>query len=265
MKIRDSSFLSKFLQKISWFIYHKLENHNNPNFSSNGEAHFLKDFLSNHQNQKVTVWDVGANVGNWAETFIQFASKWKVEYDLHLFEPTQECLGILQSKFSNNSNVTIHPYGLSDTEKETSIFYDKAQSGLASLYERDLAFLGIDRPLSEKETIQLKKGVNIIEEFSISHIHLMKTDVEGHELQVFESLEKYLHSSFIDMIQFEYGGTNLDARSYLKDYFKLLQEKGYQLFKMMPKSLRPQQYQLALENFQYANYVALNIEVSKNN
>lgn len=265
MRIKKQSILFQPIKKLAWYFYHRLENNINPNFSSNGEAHFLKDFLKNHQNQKVTVWDVGANVGNWAETFIQFAQDWKVAYDLHLFEPTQECLAILNKKFLNNPNITIHPYGLSDTEKETTIFYDKAKSGLASLYERDLAFLGIDRPLSEQETIQLKKGDAIIEKHAISKIHLMKTDVEGHELQVFEGLGKYLEPNFIESIQFEYGGTNLDARSYLKDYFKLLQERGYQLFKIMSKSLRPQQYRLALENFQYANYVALSTEVSKSN
>ena len=59
-------------------------------------------------------------------------------------------------------------------------------------------------------------------------------------------------------IQFEYGGTYIDAHLLLKDIFWLLTSYGYRLHKICPHELRMvDHYERRLENFQYKNWVAL--------
>ena len=76
----------------------------------------------------------------------------------------------------------------------------------------------------------------------------------------FHGLGDYLNSGFIDVIQFEYGGANLDSHTSLMDIFYLLNSSGFELYKIMPSYLQYRQYKPFMENFQYANYVALSSE-----
>jgi FkbM family methyltransferase len=46
---------------------------------------------------------------------------------------------------------------------------------------------------------------------ALSHIHLLKLDVEGNEMKTLQGLGDYLNSQFIDCIQFEYGNCNLSS------------------------------------------------------
>ena len=67
-----------------------------------------------------------------------------------------------------------------------------------------------------------------------------------------------LNQGRIHRIQFEYGGTYIDARILLKDMFDLLTPYGYRLHKIYPNRLQPvERYDQRLENFQYQNWVAL--------
>ena len=59
------------------------------------------------------------------------------------------------------------------------------------------------------------------------------------------------------MIQFEYGGTTLDAGTSLRDLYRLLSDRGYRLAKLYPDALEIRPYRPWMEHFSYANYVAL--------
>ena len=48
-----------------------------------------------------------------------------------------------------------------------------------------------------------------------SKIDLLKLDVEGHELYLL-SAKKFI--SKISVIQFEFGGCNIDTRTYFRDF-----------------------------------------------
>ena len=81
--------------------------------------------------------------------------------------------------------------------------------------------------------------------------------MEGHELAVLEGLGKYLNNDFIDFIQFEYGGCNLDSKTRLIDFFNIFEEKGFIVCKIMKKGLEIRKFEYWMENFQYYNYVAI--------
>lgn len=88
-------------------------------------------------------------------------------------------------------------------------------------------------------------------------------DVEGHEKAVFEGMGDFLNPDFVDYVQFEYGGANLDSMTSLMNLYELFEFKGFVLAKIMPKGLQVRNYEPFLENFEYSNYVAISKKVIK--
>ena len=111
--------------------------------------------------------------------------------------------------------------------------------------------------MNKNEKVDVIRLDQFINEHQIPHIHFMKIDIEGHEIQAFKGLGNYLDNQFIDYIQFEYGGANLDSRSSLMELYKLFEGNGYSIAKIMPKHLEMRRYQPFMDNFQYSNYVAI--------
>lgn len=64
----------------------------------------------------------------------------------------------------------------------------------------------------------------------------MKLDAEGHELQVLHGAERLLAHNTIDIIQFEFGGCNIDSRTCFQDFFYLLNPQ-YRLFQILRDGL----------------------------
>ena len=153
----------------------------------------------------------------------------------------------------------LNNFGASDKNCEATIFYDKEQSGLASLYRRNLNAYNLE--LSKSESIKLKRLDNYIDEKSISHIDFIKIDIEGHELRAFEGFGKYLNGNFVDYIQFEYGGANLDSHTSLMELYNFLENRGFKIAKVMKNGLEIRKYSPFMDNFNYANYVAISDKV----
>lgn len=135
------------------------------------------------------------------------------------------------------------------------IYYDVKGSELASMYQRNLNMC--DNKLNIKEEIKTERLDKYIEQSEIKHIDFMKVDVEGHEMVVFEGMGRYLNSDFVNYIQFEYGGANLDSMTSLMNFYKLFESKGFRLAKVVPGGLQIRVYESFLENFEYSNYVAI--------
>jgi hypothetical protein len=151
--------------------------------------------------------------------------------------------------------VHLNKKGHTDTEKICHIYYDKEQSGLSSLYKRDLNGYNIE--LSKSEEIETICALNYIEREQIPHIDYLKIDIECHELKAFEGFGKYFSSDFIDFIQFEYGGCNLDSHTSLMELYAFLEGKRFKVGKVFPRGLEVRSYNQYMENFSYANYVAI--------
>jgi FkbM family methyltransferase len=250
--VRKEKAIEKRLRDIIFTIYNRIENNNNAIFSSNGEEYFLNLFLKTDIN---IVFDVGANMGEYSKLLLKKSKDLNKDIELHIFEPLSTCFNKIQNEFSHGENIFLNNFGISDEEKETEIYFDAAGSSFASLYQRDLS--KINKQLNQKEKIKLRRVDNYITEVKIPKIDLLKIDVEGHELNVLKGVGKFLDSDFIKAIQFEYGGANLDSRTYLKDLYNILEPKGYIMCKIMRNSIQPRNYESKMENFQYANYLAV--------
>jgi methyltransferase, FkbM family len=86
--------------------------------------------------------------------------------------------------------------------------------------------------------------------------NLLKLDVEGHELSVLEGAYSMLRS--VEVVQFEFGGCNIDSRTFFQDYYYLLKDQGFCIFRLGPRGLIPvKRYSEVDEAFTTTNYLAL--------
>ncbi len=255
----------KVLRQISIQLFNYIENNNVVSFSGNGEKIFIEK-LFNYLNKtrtnvlsNIVLFDIGANVGDYSMILKTNGNKNNLDYEIHLFEPTQYCFNEILKKFRNEKNFILNNFGISHKNSKSKIYYDNKGSGLASLYQRNLKHYSIE--LEKIEEITLRRLDEYIEENAIKHINFMKIDIEGHELRALEGMGDYLNCNFIDFIQFEYGGANLDSHSSLLELYNLFGSNGFKVAKVMPKGLEVREYKPFMDNFNYANYVAISKKV----
>lgn len=56
-------------------------------------------------------------------------------------------------------------------------------------------------------------------ESHVEHIHLLKIDVEGHELDVLHGATEMFQRKAIDVVTFEFGGCNIDTHTFFQNFF----------------------------------------------
>lgn len=257
------NIIQRKLRTLFIKLFNYIENNGNIHFDRNGEKMFTDNLFNIYSkaNKGLTVFDVGANIGSYVQMVYNKAIATGVDVDIHAFEPTNACYNVLVSKFEDNKNIKICRKAVSNKVGTQDIFYDKEKSGLASLHKRNTSFLPID--INQSERVETTRLDNYVEENNIAHIHLLKIDIEGHELAAFEGAGKYLNAGFIDFIQFEYGGANLDSHTTLADFYQLLLPHGFKIAKIMRNGLQIRDYNAVMDNFIYANYVAVSSEIAR--
>jgi FkbM family methyltransferase len=199
--------------------------------------------------------------GGYADMINENSIKNDINSTLHLFEPTKSCFTTISSKFSENKNIKLNNFGASDSDSSAIIYYDKEESGLASLYQRNLDSYNLE--LDKSEEISLKRLDNYIEINNIEHIDFIKIDIEGHKLKAFEGFGKYLNGDFVGYIQFEYGGANLDSHTSLMEIYKFLNDRNFKIAKIMKNGLEVREYKPYMDNFNYSNFVAVSKKLLK--
>ena len=109
---------------------------------------------------------------------------------------------------------------------------------------------------SDIKEVIIRRMDDFCREKAIGHIHFLKLDVEGHELKALEGAHEMMASDAVDFIQFEFGGCNIDSRTYFQDFYYLLKDK-YRISRIVKDGLCPvNQYKETYENFVTTNYFA---------
>jgi len=219
----------------------------------NGELEVIQFVRDRIGPDHAVIFDVGANKGEFSKRILD---AWVGRsFDLYVFEPSKKTFALLQSTLKNDEFVHLVNLGLSERPDTVELYSDKEGSGLASVYPRDLAFRNID--FSRKETIELTTLDLFCEQSGITAIDFLKLDVEGHELAVLRGGQKLFSAGKIRIVQFEFGGCNIDSRTYFKDYYNFF-SKDYDLYRILSNGLRKiDAYSEKLEVFQSANYLAI--------
>ena len=223
---------------------------NNADISTNGELDLIRRVFPSSK----VVFDIGANVGDWASLALSV----NPNIALHCFEPSATTFTHLSSR-TFPASVTRNNFGLSSTPGDAVLYVFGNGAGINSLYRR--AGLedgwGLASPTAH-EPVHLETFDSYCAANRIDTVDFCKVDVEGHELEVFKGMSTSLNNRTVQLVQFEYGGCNIDSRVLLKDIFEHFAVYGYHLYKIGPKSLRQiLRYDQRLENFQYQNWVAV--------
>lgn len=91
----------------------------------------------------------------------------------------------------------------------------------------------------------------------IRNIDFLKIDVEGDELNVLYGASNMLEMRGIKAIQFEFGGTHIDSRTYFRDFWNLLSPQ-YDIYRVIQNGLhRICKYTELLEIFACQNFLAI--------
>ena len=187
------------------------------------EAKTALDFLAMRGINKPVVLDIGANVGSYSDAILRF----NPEATIFAFEPSQVARRELESKFIDDSRVVIFPFALSNSNSIGILHSDFSGSGLASLTKRRLGHFGISfEHYEEVEIVTLdtwRKDHLIIPD-------LLKMDVEGHELDVLKGGIETL--ALVQVVQFEFGGCNIDTRTFFQDFWYLFTEAGFTIYRI---------------------------------
>lgn len=222
-------------------------------YAHNGEAWLSAEIRHMISSPTAILFDVGANQGVFAKNLIR---TWQgLNYRLYAFEPSAKTFTILQNQVADLPYVQLINKGLGETPGRVNLYSDKEGSGLASVYPRDLSHHRID--FSSTETIELTTLDDFCASEKIDQIDFLKLDVEGHELAVLKGGKRMLGEGRVHLVQFEFGGCNIDSRTFFRDYFNFFKE-GYQLHRILSDGLEPlPEYSERLEVFQSANYLAV--------
>lgn len=171
--------------------------------------------------------DAGANVGEWT------AAALDANPGAHVFafEPQQACIEALDSL---GPRVTAACAALGD-ENDTAVL---RSSGHPTCLGASIA----DRPgagHTHEETVEVRRLDDAMAAQGITRIHVLKVDVEGHELDVLCGAVRLLENG-IDVVQFEFNDCGRQAGVTYAAIHMLLADCGYECFRMMdPASLIP--------------------------
>jgi len=217
--------------------------------STSREVDACLSLISSEVKSNLRVVDVGANVGSWSSALLdrhRNAEVWA-------FEPSETASQILRQRFKGVSNLRIFRNAVSADKEEKTLYFDRPGSALSSLSKRRLDHFNIGFNGSEQiSSIRL-------DDLCRSHDwwpHIIKLDIEGHELGALSGAETAMRRA--SLIQFEFGGANIDSRTFFQDFYYLLSENGFKIFRISPwRLIKIDKYSELDEVFQTTNFIAI--------
>jgi FkbM family methyltransferase len=221
--------------------------------ATNGELRLQRMVIdSTRSGSGMTVFDVGARIGDWSKAFIDYASGRGVEFAIHAFEPVPSSRQKLRENLANliaPGQVRINDIALSNESTMVPIYVPHLTGGTSTLhpdgtvnYEQvfDVETSTVDRYCSEN---------------SIDRVDIIKIDTEGNDLRVIQGTTELLKNGGVGVVQFEYNHRWIHSRSYLKDVFDLARNTPYRIAKVCSTGLEVYvDWHPELERFFETNY-----------
>ena len=194
--------------------------------------------------------DIGGSVGTYSEEIIKKYPNCRVV----IFEPSQSNNKILNKKFSEFPMVTLEHSAVSNENGATTLYSNHDGSGLASLTKRRLDHFNIE--FEYTESVKVIRFEDYWKEVLNSQpIDICKIDIEGHELDALRGFGDAIN--FISVIQFEFGGCNIDTRTFFQDFWYFFQDNDFDLYRISPIGvIHIPQYREIEEFFSTTNFLA---------
>ncbi len=241
-----------FLERSALLTQHLQGIGSGGNVCSSGEAAVLSKLKAASQHP-LCIFDVGANKGQFLTLACNaFGTR---EFHLHAFEPSAFTYTELCRAAAHYQRVTLNNSALGSHAGEADLFYDAPGSAQASLTKRDLSRFGVEVRLSEKVRTETLDAY--CSDRQIERIDLLKIDVEGHELDVLRGGEGMFDKNAIRMVTFEFGGCNIDTRTFLRDFFYFFSRHKMRIARITPSGYFRElpSYREVFEQFRTTNFV----------
>ena len=251
--ILGKSRFQKFFQSLFQLSLKGLNYGNGGDFNESGEIHVLHFIKNKFKDEpSLTLFDVGGNNGDYS---VLLSDYFNSKGTIHSFEPSKKTYELFLKTTQNIKNMIPNNFGLSDTENVQLLYTNIEGSGFASVYQRNLAHFGI--AMDQSEEIKLSTVDAYCQTNHINRIHFLKLDIEGHELKALNGTAQMIKDKKIDTIQFEFGGCNIDSRTYFQDFFYLLKDH-YRIYRILKDGLvEMPTYKETYEIFIAINYLAV--------
>jgi len=202
-----------------------------------------------------SIFDIGANKGQFLRlTLSNVPAK---DSTIHCFEPGHETYKELAVNAVNLPNVTLNNFAIGKENTQAILHFDQAGSGLASLTKRRLDHFQVS--FDETETIEIETIDRYCKANGIDRINLLKIDIEGHELDALAGARGMFENRMIDLVTFEFGGGNIDTKTYFQDFWYFFAELDMKLYRITPSGyLNPlTSYKEMYEQFRTTNFLAM--------
>lgn len=203
----------------------------------------------------LVIFDVGSHRGQYLDVVLSIMGN--DDFRVHCFEPSPRLFSSLSARAGKDSRVVVNNIGLGKQSSQMELYYDAEDTG-GSLTKRKLDHIGITKWLSE--TVSIDTVDNYCAENRIDFISLLKADIEGHEMDLFSGASRMFQANAIKMVTFEFGGCNIDTKTYFQDYFYFFQSIKMDLYRITPSGyLFPlPSYREIDEQFRTSNFAAIN-------
>ena len=244
--------MQRFYESLFRLSLHGMNYGNGGDYQKSGELNVLSYVKDRFRNEKkIVVFDVGANVGNYS---IAVARTLGEKATIHCFEPSAKTYVLLAKNTAGLNNITLNNFGIGEVASSRLLYTDREGSGLASVYQRELGYMGVTMDVSEEIKVSTLDEYCTVK--NIDRLHFLKLDIEGHELSALKGARKLISEKKIDLIQFEFGGTSMDSRTYFHDFYTLL-KNDYKIYRILKDGLfELPGYKITYEIFDAVNFLA---------
>jgi len=131
-----------------------------------GESKYRFNF---NLNENSIVFDVGGYVGDWSDEIYR-----RYECTIHVFEPIQQFLDIINKKLSDNKKILVHSIALSDV---TGLYPVSVIGDQSTLYVNE-----------NKMNIWCMDILKFMNDHKIKEVDLIKINIEGEEYKLLDRM-----------------------------------------------------------------------------
>jgi len=242
----------RFLRSSVRYISNRFDGFQYSSYSLSDEAALALSFIDN--SRKGWIVDGGANKGNYTNALLN--AKTSI-YKILMIEPSPSLHDHLKSLSEAVLNIEFEAVAIGSSSGKLDLFFDKEGSSFASLYQRDIRHVGVEMNHSTEVTVMTLDDIAI--KYDLSVIDYLKLDLEGHELEALKGAKSLFQQKKIRALTFEFGGCNVDSRTFFKDFWQLLvYEYGFKMYRIAPgrKLISLRSYSESLERFSWQNILA---------
>ena len=198
-----------------------------------------------------TVFDVGANRGDWTDAVLRHSPTANV----HAFELSPRTAQRLSTRFAGVNRVVVNSFGLSDVAGEVEFRDIPGASELNSLIVDNDLHVGRASTIAKA---RVERGDTYCERNGITRIDFLKVDAEGADHLVLRGFEEMFRSRRIRLVQFEYGYASVYSRFLIQDHADFFARFGYTIRPLRSRGVVDAPFSVTWNNFESGpNFVAM--------